>query len=165
MRKSQLGGAVISVRSILIALALIASNAQAQTAPFNAIPTHISDGDSFKSRRGNREIEIRLASIDAPELHQPMGFECKNRLKNLIENRQIEVRPITIDRYHRIVGEVRVRNVNINRAMVRSGCAWAYRRYLHDNQMIGQEALARREKLGIWALPAAQRIPPWRYRK
>lgn len=139
--------------------------AQPITTNFTASVVHVGDGDSIRVLRGMRRVEIRLASIDAPELQQMLGAECKSMLARRVLNQRVAVHPITTDRYGRTVAEITIGNENINRFMVRGGCAWAYRAHLHDRQMIGLERLARSERKGVWGLPANQRIPPWRFRQ
>lgn len=132
---------------------------------FFASVVHVGDGDSIRVTRGRQRIEIRLASIDAPELQQVLGPECKSMLARRVLNQRVVVHPITTDRYRRTVADISIGNENINRYMVRNGCAWAYPVHLHDRQMIGLERLARAEKRGVWQLAARDRVPPWLFRQ
>ena len=63
---------------------------------------------------------------------------------------------VTLSLIHIYVG-----NRNINREQVQSGCAWAYRQYLHDPKMIGLEQEARRKKIGLWSQKSFYIMPPW----
>jgi hypothetical protein len=49
--------------------------------------------------------------------------------------------------------------------MVREGHAWVYRQYLEDKTMLDDETHARNGKVGLWGLPALQRVPPWDWRR
>jgi endonuclease YncB( thermonuclease family) len=49
--------------------------------------------------------------------------------------------------------------------MVAEGHAWVYRKYMVDESLLDDEAAARREGIGIWSLPEAQRMPPWEWRR
>jgi endonuclease YncB( thermonuclease family) len=51
-------------------------------------------------------------------------------------------------------------------SLIREGHAWAYRKYLRrtDTDYCNHESEARKARLGLWSLPAAQRIAPWEYR-
>jgi endonuclease YncB( thermonuclease family) len=53
---------------------------------------------------------------------------------------------------------------DINREMVREGHAWVYRKYLRDATLLEDERQAREAEAGLWALPEAQRVPPWEWR-
>ena len=49
--------------------------------------------------------------------------------------------------------------------MVKLGGAWAFRRYLKDKRFIDFEDKAREGKLGLWAMPPSDTVPPWEYRQ
>ncbi len=53
---------------------------------------------------------------------------------------------------------------DINWEMVREGHAWVYRKYLRDLTLLEDEAAARQEQRGLWALPEAKRVDPWEWR-
>lgn len=127
----------------------------------NLIVTHVYDGDSIRAKSGNKEIEIRLASIDAPEFNQNFGKECRAQLYKKIYHTKISINPIEQDKYGRTIAEIYLGNRNINREQVQSGCAWAYRQYLHDPKMIALEQEARRKKIGLWSQKSFYIIPPW----
>lgn len=57
-----------------------------------------------------------------------------------------------------------VGGVDVNAEMIRQGAAWAYRQYLKDQSLLRLEAEAKAAKRGLWALPEAQRMPPWEWR-
>ena len=67
------------------------------------------------------------------------------------------------DRYGRTVGRVYVGDLDVNAEMVKRGAAWVYRDYAKDPSRLENEAKA--AKRGLWALPEAQRCPPWDWRK
>lgn len=68
------------------------------------------------------------------------------------------------DKYGRTVGRVYVGATDVNAEMIRQGAAWAYRQYLKDQSLLRLEAEAKAAKRGLWALPEAQRMPPWEWR-
>ena len=124
----------------------------------------ISDGDTIKVRCPDQpQMVIRLAEIDAPEKAQAFGQRSKELLSTLCFKKQAEIRPSTRDRYGRTVARVLCAGTDANAAMVRSGMAWAYTRYLTDPQIKAMEVVARRERLGLWA--EADPVPPWEWRK
>ena len=123
----------------------------------------ISDGDTIKVRCADQpQMVIRLAEIDAPEKAQPFGQRSKELLSTLCFKKQAELRPSTRDRYGRTVARVICAGTDANAAMVRSGMAWAYTRYLTDPPIQAMEIVARRERLGLWA--DAHPVPPWEWR-
>jgi len=112
------------------------------------------DGDSL--RKGEREY--RLHGIDAPELHQqcqdaqgrdyPCGRAARDHLRGLVTNKTLSCDIRETDRYGRSVADCRAGATDINRAMVLSGWAVAYRR--HGTSYSREEAEARNARRGIW---------------
>jgi endonuclease YncB( thermonuclease family) len=110
-----------------------------------------------------------MACIDAPETAQrPYGTASRQRLQELAPvGSVVSLRPQTIDKYGRTVAEVFRGGQNVNLAMVSSGAAFAYRKYLSGCDQaayLGAEAAAQRQRTGVWAVPGGiQR--PWDWRK
>ena len=79
----------------------------------------------------------------------------------------VTLRPQTIDRYGRTVAEMFSNGRNVNLAMVSSGQAFAYRKYLaacDGSAYLGAEAAAQRQRVGVWSVHGGiQR--PWDWRK
>ena len=72
---------------------------------------------------------------------------------------------VDTDRYGRTVGRVFVGQTDVNAALVRQGAAWVYRQYAHDPALLVLEQAARDDRRGLWALPEAERVPPWEWRR
>jgi endonuclease YncB( thermonuclease family) len=126
----------------------------------------IVDGDTFTLLTAdNRQVKIRLAEIDAPESGQPFGNRSKQVLSDLIFGEKVRVVVQTIDRYGRFVGRPYVGDIDVCAEMVRTGAAWAYRRYLRDDRLLSLESQARTAERGVWSLSEAQNTPPWEWRR
>lgn len=126
----------------------------------------ITDGDTIKVLVNGREQRtVRFAEIDAPEKSQPWGNRSRQALSALVYGRNVEVRQADTDRYGRTVAHVLVDGRDINREMVASGAAWAFRRYLVDQSLIGVEAAARQQRLGLWSMPPNEIVAPWEWRR
>ena len=147
----------------LLALLLFAGPASAATV------LSVGDGDTVRVMEGPQRLTIRLACIDAPETAQrPYGAASRQRLQELAPvGSVVTLRPQTIDKYGRTVAEVFRGGQNTNLAMVSSGQAFAYRKYLgacDGSAYLGAEAAAQRQRVGVWAVPGGiQR--PWDWRK
>lgn len=126
----------------------------------------ISDGDTLTLLTAdNREVRVRLAEIDAPELHgQPFGRAAKAALSALAYRRQASAAITTIDRYGRAVALIEVDGVNVNAAMVQQGLAWAYVHFQTDRRYSAWEATARQRRAGLWRQNAPPSTPPWQFR-
>jgi endonuclease YncB( thermonuclease family) len=129
----------------------------------------VGDGDTMRVSEGGKRLTIRMACIDAPETAQrPYGAASRQRLQALAPaGSVVTLRPQTTDKYGRTVAEVIRGGQNVNLAMVSSGAAFAYRKYLaacDGSAYLGAEAAAQRKRVGVWAVPGGiQR--PWDWRK
>lgn len=126
----------------------------------------IADGDTLTLLTADHvQHRIRLAGIDTPEKRQPWGKRAKQALAAKVFQKNVTVQADKKDRYGRWIGHVFLGQRNINAEMVAEGHAWVYRRYSKDPRLLALEADARAAKRGLWALPEAQRIPPWEWRR
>ena len=78
----------------------------------------------------------------------------------------VTLRPQTIDPYGRTVAEMFRNGRNANLAMVSSGQAFTYRKYLSacdGSAYLGAEAAAQQQRVGVWAVPGGI-TRPWEWR-
>jgi len=126
----------------------------------------ITDGDTLTLLTPDRrQTKVRLAEIDTPERRQPYGSRAREALADLAFQRQVRVVVEDTDRYGRTVGHVYAGSRDVNAEMVRRGAAWVYDRYNRDPALPVLEAEARAARRGLWALPEAERMPPWEWRR
>ena len=113
----------------------------------------IVDGDTIHL---NGE-KIRFSGIDTPELKQTCfkddvknlcGVKAKQILINKIGNNTVECISEGRDQYKRILAECFVNNESLSSYLVRSGYAFAYRKY--SKKFIKDEEFAKTNKLGLW---------------
>jgi|TARA_B110000438_G_scaffold282890_1_gene310344 endonuclease YncB( thermonuclease family) len=113
--------------------------------------------------------KIRFTGIDTPELKQTCikdgtkntcGITAKQKLINKIGNNIIECISEGKDQYKRTLAECFVNNESLSSYLVRSGYAFAYRRY--SKKFIIDEDYAKANQLGMWSMKF---IYPWDYRK
>ena len=125
----------------------------------------IVDGDTIHL---NGE-KIRFTGIDTPELKQTClkegvkdlcGVTAKKILIDKIGNNNVECISEGKDQYKRILAECFVNNESLSSYLVRSGYAFAYRRY--SQKFIPDEDYARINKFGMWSMEFNY---PWDYRK
>lgn len=125
----------------------------------------ITDGDTLTLLSARREeIRIRLSDIDTPERRQPYGDRARQSLADLAFGRDARIEVRETDRYGRTVGRVFIGTMDVNAELVRRGSAWVFRRYSNDPALLRLEDDARSARRGLWALPEAQRVPPWEWR-
>lgn len=111
------------------------------------------DGDSL-SVSG---LSFRLFGIDAPELQQTCkrgqetwacGEEAKRQLQALVAGRRVSCRGLGQDDFGRTVAICSVPGSELNKTMVASGWAMAFRKY--SDSYVGDEDRAKAGGLGIW---------------
>jgi endonuclease YncB( thermonuclease family) len=132
-------------------LSLLVS-APAIAAPFSGVGNSI-DGDSLKVG----ETEVRLYGIDAPEFTQTCqrdgrawecGSESAYQLSKLVNGKHVNCSSMGADTFGRTLARCRVGEIDLNRTMVATGYALAYRRYSTD--YVSAEDSARLARRGIW---------------
>ena len=104
----------------------------------------ISDGDTFTGLDSqNLQVKVRLHGIDAPEKAQAFGNVSRKAIGDLIEGKTVEVQRVDKDRYGRVVANVHVGGVHMNRELVAKGLAWRYVQYDKKGEFTQVERAAR----------------------
>jgi endonuclease YncB( thermonuclease family) len=125
----------------------------------------IVDGDTIVL---NGE-KIRFSGIDTPELKQTCmqgdqevscGMSAKMLLVKKIGNNTLECISEGKDVYKRTLAECFINGESLSSFLVRSGYAFAYRKY--SKKFIKDEDFAKTNKLGMWAMTFQY---PWDFRK
>ena len=140
----------------------------APAAEFRARVVSVGDGDSLRVNSGDKQLTIRLACIDAPELAQvPWGQQSRSYLQQrLPRGQEVTVQSHTIDRYGRTVA-VLISDINLNLVMVEDGQAFAYRRHLSGceaREYLDAEYRASRHRYGVWQQEGGI-TRPWDFRR
>ena len=113
--------------------------------------------------------KIRFSGIDTPELKQTClkddeevdcGMTAKILLVKKIANNTPECISEGKDAYKRTLAECFVNGESLSVFLVRSGYAFAYRKY--SDKFIKDEEFAKENKLGMWAMTFQY---PWDFRK
>ena len=113
--------------------------------------------------------KIRFSGIDTPELKQTCikddkkifcGKSARILLIKKIGNKIPKCKREGIDIYKRILAECFVNGESLSKFLVRSGYAFAYRKY--STKFIKDEDFAKANKLGMWSMTFQY---PWDFRK
>jgi len=84
--------------------------------------TKVIDGDTFDLENEER---IRIYGIDAPEYPKGcMSEDAKNRLEDLILNKNVGIKQVAKDNFGRLVSLVYLDNLSINEVLVEEGFAY-----------------------------------------
>jgi len=130
----------------------------------------VTDGDTIKVLTATNEpIRVRIAFIDAPEKGQAFGQRAKQAMSALVFDKEVELRPHTIDRYGRLVARVIVGGQDAGLELLKAGLCWVYQKYVVEAPLEleasyrAAEALAQSDRIGLWQDPDP--VPPWEWRK
>ena len=113
--------------------------------------------------------KIRFSGIDTPELKQTClkdneEVACGMFAKTLLVKKIGNNTPICIgkekDFYKRTLAECFVKGESLSKFLVRSGYAFAYRKY--STKFVEDEDFAKTNKLGMWSMTFKY---PWDFRK
>lgn len=108
----------------------------------------IIDGDSLRVEIDGEVVNVRLVGINAPELNDCQGRAAQEALVDIVGDSAVEVSGQDLDRYGRLLGEVRVRDTDVNGEMVRQG--WALAIHGSGDRLLGAAAQAASAGLGLW---------------
>ena len=152
-----------------LALCILAFLPQSQaiggSGHFEALVEFVIDGDSLRVRADEREVEVRLWGIDAPEYDQPGSKEAKKALQNLVLGKKVTIYPKYRDKYNRLIAIVHQEGLNVNENLIESGHSWVHVYYCRDGICDRWKRLqdeARKKGQGLWTYENP--IPPWRWK-
>ena len=124
----------------------------------------IKDGDTYKILFNGKEKTIRLAHIDCPEKSQPFGKNAKKFASDLCFGKIAKVVSAgKTDRYKRLIAEVYVNEICVNKELLKNGLAWHYKKYSDNEEYKIIEKTARQNAIGLWA--EVEPVAPWKWRK
>ena len=144
---------LLRIRLSILVVLLTACAPAAGQAPVHGT-AQAKDGDALMV--GGKEV--RLYGIDAPEYDQSCqktgqdwscGAAAANRLAQLVNGKTVVCSSVGIDDHSRVLGRCMVGATDINRTMVATGYAVAFRRYSSD--YVSAEESAKVNKRGIWS--------------
>lgn len=137
----------------------------------------VHDGDSITANVEGRTEKVRLVGIDTPELqderpeYRRAAEAARDYARALLKGRTVTLESDSKqgdrDGYARLLRYVILGDgTNVNEELVRKGYARVYSRFKFDlkPRFKAAEAEAKRERLGIWALPPgkAREVPDQR---
>lgn len=153
-----------------ILLWLLVAVAPAQALDLSGRVVSVHDGDTVNVLDAGKVLhKIRLAGIDAPELHQAFGRVSQRHLSAAVHGKTVVVHWTKHDRYGRIVGTILLDDRDVNLDQVSAGLAWHYKRYEREQPPAERVTYANAQteahaaRLGLWQ--DADPVPPWEYRK
>lgn len=132
-----------------------------------------NDGDTCQVKlRENLILPLRLVGIDAPEWgksgKQPYGEESKNHLNRRVKNQWVKIDIYGVDKYRRILGDIKVKGSSINLNLVKEGLAECYKGkspkgYQRIQECKKLEEEAKKFRKGMWS--SSTYVSPGEFRK
>ena len=133
------------LRSVILAVAVSITPAFAAPWVVEGRAVGISDGDTITVLDDSKnQHKVRIAGIDAPEKGQAFGERSKQNLSALVFEKNVEARCHKKDRYGREVCTVYVARRDVGLEQIRTGMAWHYKAYQHEQTT--QERLVYRDE-------------------
>lgn len=140
----------------------------------------VADGDTLTARcpaqagQATKQVRVRFAAIDAPEIDQPYGRRAKQAMTYLVEGKRVKLDCYKQDRYGRAVCDVFKKgqdgyNVDAGLTLVHHGLAWWYRAFKNEQPRKAQhlyrntQRQAKAERRGLWRDNNPQ--APWDWRR
>lgn len=100
----------------------------------------------------------------APEKKQQFGTRAKQFTSEQAFGKVVTVKESGRDRYGRTLAEVILPDGrSLNKALLKAGLAWWFRKYSKDISLGDLEDEARLAKRGLWA--DKEPVPPWEWRR
>ena len=109
---------------------------------------------------------VRLADVMAPFPRQPWGSNATTALRDLAQGKHALLRPyehVLEAGKMTVVGRVYVDGRDLAWEMVGSGNAWVWEAKSKDQKLKELQNWAKAKRKGLWSLPEAERIPPWKF--
>jgi len=116
--------------------------------------TEIIDGDTIVVLKGNVAKRVRLFGIDCPETGQPFSTKATAFTTAMVHDKVVDIETAGDEKDHfkRVLAWVSVGSKSLNRALVRAGLAFWYRKYAINNYELAEiECEACRAGLGLWS--------------
>lgn len=114
----------------------------------------VVDGDTITViTNDNKQLTIRFAEIDAPELDQEFGAIVKQQLAEAIGNQTVSISDLKKDCRDRLTASVSFNNKNLNLQLVEVGYAWTDKTCQPNEIFSKAESAAREKKIGLWQYP------------
>ena len=135
----------------------------------NAVVVRVIDGDTIRVALSGELTTVRLLGVDTPETKhptkavQPLGPEASAFTQAALDRKTVRLEADPegdlVDRYDRLLRYVYLDGKNFNATLIREGYAVAIRSFPYSRkaEFLRLEALARKERRGMWATTGRSR--------
>ena len=114
--------------------------------------TKVLDGDTVKAKtEDDRELVVRMESIDAPEGKARHADMVLQKVTELLDAKNVELLVTGEDSRGRTLAFVELDGENMNAKMIELGLVRHFKRYSQSQELSDLEDVAKSKKLNIWA--------------
>lgn len=127
---------------------------------------YVYDGDSLKLRCADKEEEVRLYCIDAPEMaQQPWGKNAREHLSAML-GEAVRLEAIERDRYGRTIARLRSQGDDVAEKLLKEGLAVVYERYCPESEAYyyRSQEIAKQRGKNVWGQAGLDTMP-WVWRR
>ena len=113
------------------------------------IVARVIDGDTLELASGQK---VRLKGINTPEKSMAFSEEAEEFVRELVENKSVEIESYGFDQYGRILAHVFINGENLNTQILERGLGtlYYYEKDSHYEELKNAEEFARLNGLEIW---------------
>ena len=145
--------------TFLLILITLTVNAQ-----WNGKVENVLDGDTYRLKRGDSSLIVRLYGVRCPMMEQPYGEEATERAKNKIIGKTLRVRTIAKNYLDQPFVKIYHNDTLLNKWLVKKGLAWVYPNFCSQHvcdEWMRTELKIRQAGYGLWR--QNNPVAPWRY--
>ncbi len=150
---------LIAVVSLLLNAKLIYDRVTSNRTVYKVV--EVIDGDTFTIKSDNEIRRVRLMGVDAPEKGKCLSQEAKDKLSQLVLGKDVTLKDQFSDPYGRIMANVFVNNLYINKEMLLAGLGrMDYYENPRREELKNAYSEARTKKLGLFSNICISTTPP-----
>lgn len=123
----------------------------------------IPDGNTIVVLSKDEPMTLRIAYIDAPEKGQAFSAPSRQSLAKLCLGKDAVYKMVNSNDSVHAIAAVTCDGVDVGRAQLERGMAWAAIKQKAGTDLIALEAGARQTRRGLWA--DEKPVPPWEFRR
>jgi endonuclease YncB( thermonuclease family) len=124
----------------------------------------VINGDIIDVIRDGKQVRIRLAGIDCPEVGMPFGDKAKKYVTRQLLPRKGKTTIVTVNIFEKtpmwLIGEIILADGrSLNRELLKEGLAWWVPKHSNDESLGLLEIDASWEQKGLWGDPEGKKLP------
>lgn len=150
---------LVAAFSLLLNFKLLTDRSTPKSAQFSV--SEVIDGDTFTIENEGETRRVKLIGVNTPETEKCLSNEAKDKLSDLIADKEVVLEDQFSDPYGRIMANVFVDGTYVNKEMLHLGLGrMDYYENPHREELKVAYGEARSNKLGIYSSTCLSLTPP-----